>query len=476
MPDARLPPLHVDVVVVGAGTSGLAAYRSAIKSGKRVMLIEGGPGGTTCASVGCMPSKLLIAAAEAAHGAAPSRTRPFGVHVDGTVRIDGHAVMDRVRRERDRFVGFVLEGVDAIAQSDKLQGWAAFTGTHTLDVHHPDKGVTSVVFGTAVIATGSKAVYPAAWDAVGDRLVVNDDVFGWTTLPKSVAVFGPGVIGLELGQALHRLGVKVVVFGRGNSLGPLSDPQVRDTALAVLGAEFPLYPDAHVRGVEKGPDGRVHVTYRHEDGTWHTDRFEYLLAATGRAANVGGLNLGALGVALDAKGLPTLNQSTLALVDCPHVFMAGDVHGARPLLHEAADDGVVAGENAANYPEVRPAFRRAALGVVFCDPQMSVVGPGYSRLPQGAFVVGRVSFHNQGRARVMLRNQGALHVYVDVATRKFLGAEMVGPSAEHIGHLLAWSLQQGLTVDQMLAMPFYHPVVEEGLRTALRDALAQLAA
>lgn len=474
MPDARLPTLHVDVVVIGAGTSGLGAYRTAVKSGKRVLLVEGGPGGTTCASVGCMPSKLLIAAAEAAHGAQASRTAPFGVHVNGTVRIDGHAVMDRVRRERDRFVGFVLEGVEAIPLSDKAYGWATFTGTNALDVHGADGRVTPVVFGTAVIATGSKATYPPAWDAFGDRLVVNDDVFSWTTLPKSVAVFGPGVIGLELGQALHRLGVEVVVFGRGKSLGPLSDPQVRDTALSVLGAEFALYPDAHVRSVEKGPDGLVHVTYRHDDGTWHTRRFEYLLAATGRAANVGGLNLAALGVALSAKGLPTLNEATLALTDSPHVFMAGDVHGARPLLHEAADDGVAAGENAANYPQVRPAFRRAALGVVFCDPQMSVVGPGYSRLPPGTFVVGRVSFHNQGRARVMLRNQGALHVYVDGATRKFLGAEMVGPSAEHIGHLLAWSLQQGLTVDEMLAMPFYHPVVEEGLRTALRDALAQL--
>lgn len=474
MPDARLSTRQVDVVVVGAGTAGLSAYRTASKAGKRALLVEGGPGGTTCASVGCMPSKLLIAAAEAAHGTEPSRTAPFGVHVDGPVRIDGHAVMDRVRRERDRFVGFVLEGVEAIAPCDKLQGWAAFTGPRTLDVRGADGSVTPVEFGTAVIATGSKAVYPTAWSTLGERLVVNDDVFSWTTLPKSVAVFGPGVIGLELGQALHRLGVEVVVFGRGKSLGPLSDPQVRDTALCVLGSEFALYPDAHVRSVVKGPDGLVHVSYKDGDGTWHTRRFEYLLAATGRAANVVGLNLAALGVSLDAKGLPLLDEATLALVDCPHVFMAGDVHGARPLLHEAADDGVAAGENAVNYPQVRPAFRRAALGVVFCDPQMAVVGPGYSRLAQGTFVVGRVGFHNQGRARVMLRNQGALHVYVDGATRKFLGAEMVGPSAEHIGHLLAWSLQQGLTVEQMLAMPFYHPVVEEGLRTALRDALAQL--
>ena len=466
--------LDVDTIVIGAGTSGLGAYRTAVKAGQRTVLIEGGAGGTTCASVGCMPSKLLIAAAEAAHSAQPERTKPFGVHVDGPVRIDGHAVMDRVRRERDRFVGFVLEGVDAIPVSDKLQGWAQFVDAHTLDTAHADGSVTRVRFKTAVIATGSKASYPDAWKALGERLIINDDVFAWKALPKSVVVFGPGVIGLELGQALHRLGVDVAVFGRGKSVGPLTDPEVRDAAYRSFAEEFELHPDSQVKSVGLGVDSRVEVTHLHTDGTWHTRRFDYLLAATGRAPNLSGLNLAALGVEFDAKGIPAFDSKTLALVQAPHVFVAGDAHGARPLLHEAADDGVTAGSNAASYPVVRPGVRRAELGVVFTDPQIAVVGPGYSKLATNSFVVGRVGFHNQGRARVMLRNKGALHVYVDAASRRFLGAEMVGPSAEHIGHLLAWSLQQGLTVDAMLGMPFYHPVVEEGLRTALRDAAAKL--
>jgi dihydrolipoamide dehydrogenase len=89
-------------------------------------------------------------------------------------------------------------------------------------------------------------------------------------------------------------------------------------------------------------------------------------------------------------------------------------------------------------------------------------------------VTGEVSFENQGRSRVMLKNRGLMHVYVDRESRRFLGAEWIGPDAEHIAHLLAWGLQMNLTVDEMLAMPFYHPVVEEGLRTALRDAAAQI--
>jgi len=198
--------VKVDVAVIGAGTAGLAAYRAAVAAGKRAVIIEGGPFGTTCARVGCMPSKLLIAAAEAAHGVA--RWPAFGLRLDGPMRVDGRAVMARVRRERDRFVGFVLDGVDKIPARDRLIGYARFTGPHALEVTWPDGGVAfAVEFGRAVIATGSSPDLPPVLRAAGDRLIVNDDVFDWQDLPSSVAVFGPGVIGLELGQALHRLGV-----------------------------------------------------------------------------------------------------------------------------------------------------------------------------------------------------------------------------------------------------------------------------
>jgi dihydrolipoamide dehydrogenase len=112
--------------------------------------------------------------------------------------------------------------------------------------------------------------------------------------------------------------------------------------------------------------------------------------------------------------------------------------------------------------------------VVFSDPQICIVGGGLAALHDTPHVTGEVSFADQGRARVMLRNQGRLHVYAAVDTGRFLGAEMLGPDAEHLGHLLAWALQMELTIAQMLEMPFYHPVVEEGLRTALRDARAKL--
>jgi dihydrolipoamide dehydrogenase len=458
--------LRIDVAVIGAGTAGLAAYRAARAAGASALVIEGGAYGTTCARVGCMPSKLLVAAAEAAH--AIDRAPGFGVHVDGRVRIDGREVMGRVRRERDRFVGFVLQGVDSIPESDRVRGYARFTGPNTLEV----AGGPTIQARSVVIATGSRPMIPPLLAGLGERLVVNDDVFDWEDLPESVAVFGPGVIGLELGQALARLGVRVVVLGRGGRVGPITDPYVHRAAVAAFGAEFRLEPDAHVTRVERVGDG-VEVDYTGHDGTPRSERFDFVLAATGRSPNVDALGLEHAGIALDAKGVPVFDPTTLQAGASP-VFIAGDANNDMPLLHEAADEGKIAGDNAAKFPRVMAGPRRAPLGIVFTDPQIAIVGRGFAQLKIHALATGEVSFEDQGRARVMLRNRGHLRVYGDPATGRFLGAEMVGPDAEHIGHLLAWALQSGMTVGRMLEMPFYHPVVEEGLRTALRDLDARI--
>ena len=457
--------LHTDVAVIGAGTAGLAAYRSARAAGARALLIEGGPYGTTCARVGCMPSKLLIAAAEAAQAVA--RAPKCGVHVDGALRIAGSEVMERVRRARDRFVGFVLSGVESIPAEDRIRGHARFVGPHTLEVEG-----RRIVARSIVIATGSRPTVPPILQGLGDRLVVNDDVFDWQDLPRSVAVFGPGVIGLEIGQALARLGVRVVVLGRGGRVGPITDPQVRQAAVKALGEDLFLDPDAHVTRVERAGD-EVEIDYVGPDGAQRRERFDYVLAATGRTPNVDKLGLESTGIATNARGVPAFDSQTLQ-VGSSAIFIAGDAADDVPLLHEAADEGKIAGANAAAHPHVKPGLRRARLGVVFTDPQVAIVGGGYAHLKAHALAAGEVSFEDQGRSRVMLRNRGLLRVYGDRATGLFAGAEMVGPDAEHIGHLLAWALQSRMSVEQMLEMPFYHPVVEEGLRTALRDLAARM--
>lgn len=458
--------ITTDVAVIGAGTAGLAAYRAAKSAGAGALLIERGPHGTTCARVGCMPSKLLIAAAEAAH--APVRWPEFGLRLEGRVRIDGRSVMARVRRERDRFVGFVLKGVDAIPEAERITGEARFVAADRLVVDDH----TEIVFSRVVIATGSSPSIPAFLRPLGERLVVNDDVFEWEALPKSIAVFGTGVVGLELGQALSRLGVEVWMFGIGGLIGPFSDPAVRDYAALTFEREFYLDADATILSVAKTAKG-VEVHFRDPKGADRRVEVDYVVAATGRTPNLRNLGLERLGLALDEQGVPVFDRTTMQAGASP-VFIAGDANADVPLLHEAADEGRIAGENAARYPTVKPGLRRAPLAIVFTDPQLAVVGARRSDLPEGSCVVGEVSFEDQGRSRAMLRNRGLLHLYADAVSGRFLGAEMIGPDAEHLAHLLAWALQMRLTVAQMLEMPFYHPVVEEGLRTALRDAQAKL--
>jgi len=323
-----------------------------------------------------------------------------------------------------------------------------------------------------VIATGSSPSVPESFKALGERLVVNDDVFEWRDLPKRVVVFGPGVIGLELGQALARLGVVVRVFGMSGSLAGLTDLTVRQTAKKIFQQEFYLDPDARVLDTKRVGD-EVEVRYVKLDNTECVERFDYALVATGRRPNLAGLELAAAGVTVNEKGMPAFDRQTMQVGDWP-IFIAGDVNNDVPLLHEAADEGHIAGENAARYPDVQQGFRRTPLAVVFTDPQLAMVGQGPSQLVADTFVTGSVDFTGQGRSRVILKNKGLLHLYADRASRRFVGAQMVGPSAEHLAHLLAWSVQQEITVDQMLQMPFYHPVIEEGLRTGLRDTAAKL--
>jgi len=310
---------------------------------------------------------------------------------------------------------------------------------------------------------------------------MSDNVFDWTDLPKAVAVMGPGIIGLELGQALHRLGVHVVVLGRGGRVGPISDPEIRTYAIATFNEEFMLEPDAHIAAMQRDGD-RVAIRRAGPNGSQETEYFDYVLAATGRTPNVTGMGFDKTTLKLDAKGVPSFDPATTRTASADGaspIFIAGDAGNFIPLLHEAADEGRIAGGNAARLAlgkQVSPGLRRAPIGVVFTDPQIGIVGGGFQALKPDTFATGQVNFEDQGRSRILLKNKGLLNVYGDLANGRFLGAEMLAPGAEHLAHLLAWALQNKMTPAQMLEMPFYHPVIEEGLRTALHHLDVKLRA
>lgn len=465
----------VEIAIIGAGTAGMSAYREARKRTDSVVLIEGGPFGTTCARVGCMPSKLLIAAAEARHRL--TLLPAFGI-VSDAGKVDGRAVMKRVRDERDRFVGFVLETVAAMDAGHVLRAQAEFEDPHTLKLLPAMDGnlppFDRIGAARIIIATGSRPVIPEMLRPAGDRLITSDDVFDWQDLPASVAVFGAGVIGLELGQALHRLGVRVHLFGRGGQLGGISDPRVHAVAMCLLSAELPLSLTASEVRVER-EDEAVVVHFTDPGQAPTSARFDCLLAATGRKPNVDTLELARSGLELDPDGFPLFDSQTTRAGDS-HIFIAGDANAEHFVLHEASDDGHLAGEQAANYPVVYRHPRRTPLGIVFTDPQIAHAGLRHAQLVSDGvdFAIGEVSFENQGRSRVMLVNHGLLRIYGEQGSGLLLGAEMIGPQNEHLAHLLAWVIQARMTVADVLALPFYHPTIEEGLRTALRNLLKAL--
>ena len=459
-------PRDVDVAILGAGSAGLSAWRAAKKEGASVVLIDPGPFGTTCARVGCMPSKLLIAAAEAAHHA--RQVSEFGVHSEG-VRIDGREVLERVHSERDRFVGFVLEVIEEARSAGELVvGRAQIIGRGRLAVD----GEFDVKFKRLVIATGTAPFVPPPFRGIEHALLTNQDIFELETLPDSVLVVGLGAIGLELGQALHRLDVRTTLVGIDGVVGPLGDPVILEQARHTLSQELEIHTEYELRSIEPVERG-VRVRFVNSNRSEREETFERVLMAAGRRPNLARLGLENLGIEPAERGRYDIDPDTLQLSEAP-VFVAGDANELHPVLHEAADDGRIAGQNAARFPEIRTEWRRTPLRIVFTDPQIGVVGGGYAALGDCEAVAGEVSFHNQGRARVQGMNAGKARIYAELHSGRLLGAELFGPRVEHLSHLLAWAVQAGLTVDQALEMPFYHPVVEEGIRTALRSLNANL--
>lgn len=449
-----------DAIIVGAGSAGLAALREVAKRTKRFLIINDGAYGTTCARVGCMPSKLLIEAANAYHRRHTFET--FGITGSNALAVDIPAVLRRVRRLRDDFVAGTVSITDELG-ARSVSGRAQLLSSTQVQVNGQTYSAKGII-----LAPGSSPILPPAMQALGARVLTTDTLFEQTTLGPRMAVIGMGPLGIEMAQALARLGVAVHGYATKEMLGGMSDPDVNAELRQALERDITLNigAEASLHAVEGGIEVRSGA---------HRTVVDQVLVAIGRSPNLQGLGLATLGVPLDKHGMPPVNPKSMQVGDSP-VYLAGDAHNDRPLLHEAADEGHIAGLNAMA-PTPQCFERRIPLAIVFCDPNAAVVGQGFSALQRQdglQFVTGSVNFVGQGRARAGQRNQGRLSVYADAASGCLLGAELCAPAGEHLAHLLALAVSQKLSVAQVLGMPFYHPVLEEGLRSALRDAARQL--
>lgn len=454
----------LDLIIIGAGTAGIAAYKEAVKYTQNLLIINDGPWDTTCARVGCMPSKVLISSANRLYDI--QHANEVGLTIK--TEIDTTQIMTHVRQLRDRFTKATLKDVESWDNSHKISGKAKFINHNTIEVNQQQFQAKNFI-----IAVGSTPNFDSEWKKeLQEHLITSDQIFELEKLPKSLAVIGSGVIAIELAQAMQRLGVETTVFARSQKVGALSSPQLQELAQLTISQELNILFKTLPQKVEKTTQGvKIHYSQNNENKKLEVD---YLLVATGRQSLLNTLSLENIHPEYqDLKKLP-INTQTKQLANLP-IFIVGDAFTNTPIQHEAAHEGRMAAHNCLNTP-IKNIKTLTPLAIMFSSPEMATVGQSYQTLKEQNidFITGFASYQKQGRALVLGKNKGAIEVYIDKKSKKLLGAELFVESAEHLAHLLSWMIAEEVTLDELLIKPFYHPTLEEGLRTALKHARRQL--
>lgn len=451
-----------DVAIIGAGTAGTYALREVKRAKRDFRLIDHGPLGSTCARVGCMPSKAALHAGALWQGR--QAMRELGVDASG-LALDRATAWARVRKQRDRFASGTADQVRKAAGERLIMGRARFLEPTLLEIQ-TDTGRQQLQARSIIIATGSRPVVPDFLREVRDRTITTDDIFDLQDLPATIAILGLGAIGLEMGLALARLGVQVTGADLAPQIAGVSDPELAQRATQHFSREMALWLGVHARVERSGAGILLRAGERQVEAP-------LLLAALGRRPNVDELGLAEAGFELDDRGLPAFDRHTLQVGKLP-VFMAGDANADRPLMHEAADQGAIAGYNAVHMTPLHFA-RKTRIRIAFSNPDVIGVGQPLDTLDPDRIVTGTARGNANGRALILDAEDSLLRIYADRASGQLLGAAALSVGGEHLAHLLAWAIQRGETAKSLLTLPFYHPTVEEMLQAALQDIMRQTA-
>jgi dihydrolipoamide dehydrogenase len=464
MPASSHDERSFDVVVIGAGTAGLAAANAAHAEGARVGVVDRGPLGTFCARLGCMPSKVLLQSSQAL--ARIRHAGAVGIVLGGEPTLSWPVVRARKDALVRDFVAQVVRATTSSTSFTLLRGEARFIDASSLAVDG-----RRIVAKRWIVATGSTPIRPAipGLGDVGELAVTSDEVFDLQALPASVGVIGAGAVGVELGQFLARAGVDVDVLCRDDRLADLGAGPLRDALRDALTRELTLHMSARIEHVRRDARGVAVVL-----GNGDTIRVDRILLAAGRRPDVDGLGLSRGGVEVDDDGTP-IHDEYLRTTNSS-VFVAGDAAGAPAILHAATIQGRTAGQNATRSgPLARPPLT-PELRVVFCDPIVATVGldPDEAKRSGRPVCVVTRTWAEQGKARIMDETAGAAQLVVDRETRKLLGCQIVGPEADVLIHLASYAIHFGATVDDVLALQHYHPRLAEMLPSLAQKAVADL--
>lgn len=456
----------LDLIIIGAGSAGISAYKEARKYTHNLRIINDGAWDTTCARVGCMPSKILVSTANRLHDAHHADRVGLNLQIEA----DTSRVMTHVQALRDRFTRSVIRDVDSWNPEHKISGKAKFINANTIEVNGEQLQAKAFI-----LAVGSTPRFDQDdQKALGDRLISTDDIFELPDLPKRLAVIGSGAIAIELSQAMHNLGVEVTTFARSRHVGILSSDNLQNIAQAHISQQLSILFETLPSSMSRDGD-EVVIDYQDQQGQAQTIRVDYVLSAIGRNSLLSTLDLYKVDASFtDVKKLP-IHDDTKQLGDYP-MFVVGDAFSKNPIQHIASYTGKHVVSNALNYPQVEALPKLSPLAIVFSNPQMAIAGQSKKELEQRniVFITGFQSFENQGRARTLGKNYGGIEVYIEKSSQRLLGAELFMDSAEHLAHMLSWMIAEQVTLEDILDRPYYHPTLEEGLRSALKHARRQL--
>lgn len=449
-----------DFAVIGGGSAGYAAARTAAAEGMKTVVIDGAETlGGLCILRGCMPSKALIESGN--RNLVLRRAREFGLKAEVGAP-DVKAIRDRKRLLIDDFASY-RQGQLQDGRFALVRGRAAFESATSVKVQLREGGESLIRFKTACIATGSKVTRLPVRGLEEAGFWTSDDVLDTEALPESFIVLGGGAIALEMTHYLEALGRKVTLIQRSSRLLSFMDAECGDTvATAYRERGIAVHCGTKLLKVEKTADGKQ-VTFL-QNGKEHQVTAAEILLATGRSAALDGLGLEAVGVDLkDGK----IKTSTTMQSTCPNVFAAGDVVDSLDVVHIAIQEGEVAAKNAAALLAGKPLpsridYRLTLFGV-FSDPQVAAVGRNEAELNEAEipFITASYPFNDHGKSMIMGVKEGFVKMIAHQDTGEILGASVVGPEATELIHEVVIAMHYRSTVKDFMSIPHYHPTLSE---------------
>ena len=453
-------PKKFDAIIIGTGQSGPSLAERFAKQGLRVAVIERKDFGGTCVNTGCVPTKTLVASAYVAHMA--RRAAEYGVDVGGPVKVN----MKRVKARKDGIVANSRNGVtgwmEGLANSAVYRGHARFTGPKTVSVNDE-------IFeaDTIVINTGGRAFIPAMPGLDRVPYLTNSSMMEVDFLPEHLLIVGGSYIGLEFAQAYRRFGARVTVVEMADRLIAREDPDVSDAIRATLEGEgIEVRLNAKCLAVEQDGDGLV-MRLDCSAGA-PSIRGSHLLLAVGRRPNTDDLALDQAGVKTDAKGFIVVDDQCRTNV--PGIWAMGDVNGRGAFTHTSYNDfEIVAANIFDNDP--RRISDRIPCYALFTDPPLGRVGMTEREVRATGIkaLAAKRMMTSIGRARERGETLGFMKVVVDAATKKVLGAAMLGLNGDEVVHAFLDVMAAGAPYTAISRTVHIHPTVAEYLPTLLGD-------